>query len=54
MGNNVEFHESLFRNDDYVNDSRPKLIVIDDLMRETSDSVVIDLFTKDRLPLQKS
>jgi len=45
-GNNVEFHEGLPRNDDYVNDPRPKLIVIDDLMREASDNAVIDLFTK--------
>ena len=45
-GDNVEFREGLPRNDDYVNDLRPKLIVIDDLMREASDNAVVDLFTK--------
>ncbi|XP_039313836.1 uncharacterized protein LOC120359655 isoform X1 [Solenopsis invicta] len=45
-GDNVEFRESLPRNDDYADDPRPKLIVIDDLMREASDNSVIDLFTK--------
>lgn len=45
-GDNVEFHEGLPRNDDYVNDPRLKLIVIDNLMREASDNSVIDLFTK--------
>jgi len=44
--NNVEFHEGLPRNEDYVNDPRPKLIVIDNLMCEASDNAVIDLFTK--------
>jgi len=38
--NNVEFHKGLSQNDDYVNDSRPKLIiVIDNLIRKASDNV---------------
>lgn len=43
---NIEFREGLPQNSDYASDQRPKLIVIDDLMREASDNTVIDLFTK--------
>lgn len=45
-GDDVEFHEGLPQNEDFVGDSRPKLIVIDDLMRESSNNVIVDLFTK--------
>lgn len=42
----VEFHEGLPQPSDFMNDSRPKLIIIDDFMREASNSVIVDLFTK--------
>lgn len=45
-GDNVEFHEGLPQNIDYSSDPRPKLVIIDDLMREASNNTVIDLFTK--------
>lgn len=46
LGENIEFHEGLPQNSDYSNDSRPKLIIIDDLMRESSNKTILDLFTK--------
>lgn len=45
-GDNVEFHEGLPQNIDYSSDQCPKLVIIDDLMREASNNTVIDLFTK--------
>lgn len=45
-GKDVEFHEGLPQDEDFVSDSRPKLIVIDDLMRESSNNTICDLFTK--------
>ena len=45
-GDHVEFHEGLPQNIDYNDDPRPKLVIIDDLMREASNNTVIDLFTK--------
>ena len=46
--NIIEFREGLPRPEDYSNDPLiPKLIIIDDLMRESSSSdVIVDLFTK--------
>ncbi|XP_036147283.1 uncharacterized protein LOC118647134 [Monomorium pharaonis] len=46
--NVIEFREGLPRPEDYSNDPLiPKLIIIDDLMRESSSSdVIVDLFTK--------
>ena len=48
LGNNIEFHEGLPKNSDFVDDPRPKLIIIDDLMRESSggSGVIANLFTK--------
>ena len=48
LGNNIEFHEGLHKNSDFVDDPRPKLIIIDDLMRESSggSGVIANLFTK--------
>lgn len=45
-GENVEFLEGLPHNSDIVGDPRPKLIIIDDLMRESSNGEIVDLFTK--------
>lgn len=42
----IEYREGLPQPADYDADARPKLLVIDDLMRESSNGVVIDLFTK--------
>lgn len=42
----IEFREGLPQSSDYSSDSRPKLIVIDDLMRESSNNTIVDLFTK--------
>ena len=44
----VEFREGLPRAEDYSLDPhRPKLVIIDDLMRESSSGdVIVDLFTK--------
>lgn len=46
MGQNVDFHEGLPQVSDFSIDKRPKLIIIDDLMRESSDKTVVDIFTK--------
>lgn len=42
----IEYREGLPEPADYDGDSKPKLLIIDDLMRESSNGVVIDLFTK--------
>lgn len=44
----IEFREGLPRPEDYSNDPHcPKLVIIDDLMRESSSSeAIVDLFTK--------
>ena len=43
----IEFREGLPQSRDWVNDSKPKLIIIDDLMRETSSGgVIVNLFMK--------
>ena len=48
LGNDIEFHEGLPKNSDFVDDPRPKLIIIDDLMRESSggSGVIANLLTK--------
>ena len=47
LGKNIEFREGLPRSEDYTNDPRPKLLILDDLMRESSSSsVIVNLFTK--------
>ncbi|XP_044577561.1 uncharacterized protein LOC123260480 [Cotesia glomerata] len=43
---NIEFHEGLPIGEEYGCDNNPKLVIIDDLMREASNNAVIDLFTK--------
>lgn len=46
-GMKVEFREGLPKSEDFSNDPHlKKLVVIDDLMRESSNHVVVDLFTK--------
>lgn len=42
----IEYREGLPQHADYDADKTPKLLVIDDLMREASSHVVVDLFTK--------
>ncbi|XP_046428459.1 uncharacterized protein LOC124183690 [Neodiprion fabricii] len=42
----IEYREGLPQHADYEGDKKPKLLVIDDLMREASNNVVVDLFTK--------
>lgn len=47
LGDDIEFREGLPQNSDYSGDPRPKLIIIDDLMRQSSaSSAICDLFTK--------
>ena len=47
LGDNIEFHEGLPKNSDFVDDHKPKMIIIDDLMRESSggSGVIANLFT---------
>lgn len=46
-GEQIEFREGLPKPEDYSRDPHSKkLIIIDDLMRESSNSVICDLFTK--------
>ena len=47
LGKYIEFREGLPQSNDWVNDPKPKLIIIDDLMRDSSSSgVIVNLFTK--------
>ncbi len=41
LGEKVEFREVLLQNGDYASDLRPKLLIVDDLMRESSSSGTI-------------
>lgn len=45
-GTDIEFREGLPQSSDFTGDVNPKLIIIDDLMREGSNNSVADLFTK--------
>lgn len=46
-GKKVEFHEGLPQTSDWSNDPRPKLVIIDDLMRESSSTgSIVDIFSK--------
>ena len=46
-GIQIEFREGLPKSEDFSNDPHlKKLVIIDDLMRESSNNVVVDLFTK--------
>lgn len=45
-GKNVQFIEGLPQNSDFIQNKGPKLVVIDDLMRESSNNAIVDLFTK--------
>ena len=43
----IEFREGLPQTSDYSNDNdKRKLLILDDLMRESSNNTVLDLFTK--------
>lgn len=46
MGKNIEFHEGLPQVSDFSGDVNPKLIILDDLMSESSVKTVVDIFTK--------
>lgn len=46
MGKNIDFREGMPQVSDFSDDNKPKLIVLDDLMREASDKNVVDIFTK--------
>lgn len=46
FGSAVELHEGLPKSEDYAHDPRPKLLILDDLMRESSTGAVVNLFTK--------
>lgn len=47
LGKGIEFKEGLPQSTDYSNDiDKTKLIIVDDLMREASSNVMVDLFTK--------
>lgn len=46
-GERVEFHEGLPQQSDFAAaDQTPKLVIIDDLMKESSNSSICDLFTR--------
>lgn len=46
-GKQIEFREGLPKSEDYSNDPHlKKLVIIDDLMREATNHVIVDLFTK--------
>lgn len=46
MGKDVDFHEGLPQASDFSENNKSKLIIIDDLMRESSNKTVVDIFTK--------
>lgn len=47
LGAGVEFKEGLPQSVDYSSDhDKAKLVIVDDLMRESSNNVMVDLFTK--------
>lgn len=47
FGRAVELREGLPQSSDWAGDSRPKLVIIDDLMRESSSGgAIVNLFTK--------
>ena len=46
MGKNIDFHEGLPQVSDFSGDERSKLIILDDLMSESSNKTVVDIFTK--------
>lgn len=47
LGSAIEFKEGLPQSNEYSNDpEKTKLIIVDDLMRESSNNVMVDLFTK--------
>ena len=47
-GIQIEFREGLPKSEDFSNDPQlKKLVIIDDLMRESSNHVVVDLSTKE-------
>uniref|UniRef100_A0ABD2WIG5 AAA+ ATPase domain-containing protein n=1 Tax=Trichogramma kaykai TaxID=54128 RepID=A0ABD2WIG5_9HYME len=47
LGSSLEFREGLPQTSDFADDPRPKLVIIDDLMRQSSSSgALCDLFTK--------
>lgn len=46
LDENVSFQEGLPHSTDFANDLEPKLLIIDDFMREASNKVIIDLFVK--------
>ena len=47
LGKDTEFREGLPQSNDWMNNPKPKLIIIDDLMRESSSGgVIVNLFTK--------
>ena len=46
LGKDIEFREGLPQSNNCVNDPKPKLIIIDDLMLESSSGgVIVNLFT---------
>ena len=47
LGEHIEFYEGVPQPKDNDQDSRSKLLILDDLMNESSDSsIILDLFTK--------
>lgn len=42
----IEYREGLPQESDYDSNTLPKLLIIDDLMREASNNIIVDLFTK--------
>ena len=46
LGKNIELHEGLPQFSDFTSDNKPKLVILDDLQKESSDNIVADIFTK--------
>ena len=46
LGKNIEYREGLPQFSDFSSDNKPKLIILDDLQKESSSSIIVDLFTK--------
>ena len=46
LGKDIEFHEGLPQFSDFSSDNKPKLVILDDLQKESSNNIVADIFTK--------
>lgn len=44
MGENIDFYEGVLQVSNFSKDYKPQLIIIDDLIRESSNKSVVDIF----------